>query len=469
MSTSNAQPPRRLSLFDSVCIIVGIVIGSGIYQTTPDIAFFTESMLAFLSVWVLGGLIAFSGALVYAELATKYPQEGGDFYFLTRAFGRRTGLLFAWVEYWIIRPGNIGMMAFVFAEYGCEILKYAAREFPDSIGFGQFGITEATFIGPTAEMTLAATAAGVIILLNLLGVRAGKWTQNVLTVVKVGGLLLVASVGLFVAEAAPMTVTEAPQGGFRLALIFALFTYGGWNEISYVAAEVRRPKVNLVWALLLGVAGIMAIYLVVAFSFVRCLGIDGVASSKTVAKDVVQYATGAEAAALASFLICLSALGSINGMVFTGSRVYFAVGLNLSKLRWLGVWNRRFDAPIRAMLLQGAITLALIIGFGSYASGFDNLLRFVTPVYWFFAFMVGVSLFVLRFKDPPAEESFRVPLYPWTPIIFCISCAVLFEASFTYALSMQSTEAFWAIGLVIFGAVLCYRLPLQDKEVERLS
>lgn len=464
MSQKNHQPARRLSLFDSICIIVGIVIGSGIYQTTPMIAGLSGRVWQFAAVWVFGGLVALTGSLVYAELATKNPAEGGDFLYLTKAYGRRTGLLFAWIEYWMVRPGNIGMMAFVFASYGCEILKYAAAAFP------ALGMKAETFVGPIPQTIVAASAAGCIVLLNLLGVRAGKFTQNVLTCIKVGGLLLVAGIGLFIAKAAPAgeTVNE-DQLDFRLALILAMFTYGGWNEISYVAAEVKNPRRNLVRALVIGVGLIMAVYLVVAFSFVRCLGISGVAASSAVAKDVVENATGATAAAVASVLICLSALGSINGMVFTGSRVYYAVGLNLQHLSWLGIWSKRFDSPVRAMLMQGFITIALIVGFGWYADGFDQLLRFVSPVYWFFAFMVGVSLFVLRWKDQNNNGSFQAPWYPWLPIVFCLSCGVLFESSVEYALMSQSWEAFWSIGFVAAGAIICSLIPLEEENTTSLK
>jgi amino acid transporter len=162
---------------------------------------------------------------------------------------------------------------------------------------------------------------------------------------------------------------------------------------------------------------------------------------------------------LMSALVCVSCLGAINGMVLTGARIYYALGAEHRLYAWLGKWNARFDAPLRSLLLQLAVSLALIVGFGWYAAGFEKLLNFTAPVFWAFIFMVGVSLFVLRHKEPNRPNVQRVPLYPWTPLAFCISAAFLFESSFIHALGHGSQEANWALGLLAAGLALSFFDP----------
>ncbi|HPZ84284.1 MAG TPA: amino acid permease, partial [Thermogutta sp.] len=174
------QPRRELSLFDSICIIVGIIIGAGIYETTPKIAGCLPNTQWLLAVWIIGGLLSFLGALCYAELATAFPHSGGDYVFLTRAYGRHLGFLFAWCELWIVRPGSIGMMAFVFARYAREIV-------PINVAGSQ----------QLSLLTYALGAIGVLTIINILGVRQGKWTQNFLTTLKILSLILIFAVGMF--------------------------------------------------------------------------------------------------------------------------------------------------------------------------------------------------------------------------------------------------------------------------------
>ena len=220
----------------------------------------------------LGGAITLIGAFCYAELATAYPREGGDYVFLTRGLGRRTGFLFAWSEFWIVRPGNIGAMAYVFARYASELLPLR---------------------GDSADLLIYALGSvALLTVINVLGVQTGKWTQNVLTTIKVAGLLAVFAVGmwLFAGQTPPpKPATPTWDGGFRLAMILVLFTYGGWNEMSYVAAEVRDPNRNILRALLLGTMAVTGVYLLVNIAFIGALGFQGVRDSKALASDVLRH------------------------------------------------------------------------------------------------------------------------------------------------------------------------------------
>lgn len=453
--TAANTPRRQLTLFDTSCIIVGIIIGAGIYETTPLIAGNVSGPGVLIAVWCCGGLVALVGALCYIELTTAYPLSGGDYVFLSRAYGPRFGLLFAWAEYWIIRPGNVGMMAFVFARFANDL--YPLRLAPASEHYD--------------FLAYACVAVVVLTALNLLGVRTGKVTQNILTTIKVVGLLAIVVVGLWLVPAQPLTTpspSAAGEGGFRLALILALFTYGGWNEMSYVAAEVRDPDRNIFRSLVFGVILITAIYVAVNLAFLRALGLEGTANSSAVAADVLRLRFGDSAGRIMSLLVCLSCLGSINGMLFTGSRVFYAAGADHRSVAWLGEWNGRFDTPLRALLVQLAVTLALIIGFGRYEQGFVQLLYFVTPVFWFFATLVGLSLFVLRYREPQVRRPRKVLLYPVTPALFCLACVFLFYASFTHAWANRSVEAQWTIGILLAGIVfiLFQRSPAGKSQVQ---
>jgi amino acid transporter len=450
--SSAGGPRRQLSLLDATCIVVGIIIGSGIYKTTPAIAANVPSFGVLICVWLAGGLISLIGALCYAELATAFPHEGGDYVYLSRAFGRRAGFLFAWAGFWVIRPGNVGMMAFVFAEYAQKL--WALPLGGDS---------------RWAEMSYALAAVVVLTALNLLGVRSGKWTQNVLSIVKVAGLLAIFAVAAFwqsdaAGAAPPSPASGSSSGNLQLAMVLVLFTYGGWNDVAFVSAEVRRPERNILRCLLLGVAVVTLVYVLVNVAFAHVLGgITGVANSKVPAADTLERMLGVTGGRLMSALVCVSCLGAINGMLVTGARIYYALGAEHRLYAWLGTWNARFDAPLRSFSLQLLTTMALIAGFGSYAKGFDRLLVFSTPVFWAFIFMVGVSLFVLRFHPPAGQGVQRVPLYPWTPLAFCLSAAFLFSASFSHALTQDSSEAYWAIGLLAVGVILSFFDPPRGR------
>lgn len=432
-----AAPRRRLTLFDGVCIIVGIIIGAGFYETTPQIARDVGSPGLLLGVWLAGGLVSLVGAMCYAELATAWPREGGEYVFLTRAFGRHVGFLFAWAGFWVIRPGNVGAMAFVFASYAQQVLPLPMTPHH-------------------ALLTWAAWAVVVFTGVNVLGVQTGKWTQNVLTAAKVLGLLLVFTAGLLLvtrSEGAGPSGAPAAAGlrDLSMAMILVLFTYGGWNEIAYVAAEVRNPERNLLRALLLGTAGVTAIYLLGNVVFLRVLGWEGFVNSKAVAADLLRPIGGWWGAAGISLLVCLSSLGSLSGMIFTGSRIFYAAGADHRRYALLGRWSRTLDAPAVALGMQAVITLALVAAFGRHPNGFERLVVFTAPLFWLFFLLTALSLFVLRHREPGVPRPYRVTLYPVTPVLFALSCGFMLYASTRYAYENRQSAGLWAAGVMVVG------------------
>jgi amino acid transporter len=429
-------PKKELSLFDSTCIIVGIIIGAGIYQMTPDIARGAGSWGGVLAIWLVGGALSLFGALGYAELATAYPQEGGDYVYLSRAYGRWAGFLFGWVQLTIVRPGDIAVMAFAFAMYARTIYDPLAA-YPEY-----------------SQRVFAAAAVVILTAINVLGVKEGKWTQNILTTVKALGLLAIVAVAAFAPRSVPPieTTGQFPVGP-ALALIFVLFTYGGWNEMAYVAAEVKNPSRNIVRALVLGAVAVTVLYLLVNGAFLYTLGYKGLASSKAVATDCVSTAFPKIGGSLISALVCISALGAVNGLIFTGARISYALGAEHRAFGILGRWDQRRGTPLWALMLQGVIAVGLIMIFGSFI---DTILYTAAPVYSFYL-ATSLAVIVLRFREKDTERPYRVTGYPVTTIIFCAVCAFLIYSSINYA-AQNKPKSLILLAAILLVGILVYLL-----------
>ena len=425
-------PKRELSLFDSTSIIVGIIIGAGIYQMAPLIAQGAGSAWGVVAIWIVGGLLSLCGALSYAELATAYPLEGGDYVYLSKAYGRWAGFLFGWAQLTVVRPGDIVVMAFAFATY--------IRAIYDPLA-GYPGISQRLFAG---------VAVLVLTIINILGVTQGKWTQNLLTTVKALGLLAIVGVAIL----SPGGTREVAEvGGFPLVLafIFVLFVYGGWNEMAYVAAEVKNPRRNIVRALVAGTVAVIALYLLINGAFLYTLGYDRLATSKAVASETVATVFPTIGSRLVSALICISALGAVNGLIFTGARISYALGENHQLFRKLGYWSPRTGTPVPALALQGLIAVSLILIFGDFI---DAILYTAAAVYTFYL-GTSFSVIVLRWKEPNTERPYKVTGYPVTSLIFSAVCAFLVYKALTYAAENKKVfliimAVTLAVGIVIY-------------------
>ena len=431
-SFMRVAPRKELSFFDSTCIIVGIIIGAGIYQMAPDIAKGAHCWWGVLAIWVAGGLLSLCGALGYAELASAYPKEGGDYVYLSRAYGKWAGYLFGWIQLTTVRPGDIAVMAFAFATY--------ARTIYDAL----------PGLGEAASMRIYAAAATVILTaINIVGVKEGKWTQNILTTIKALGLLAIAAAALVGPQkAAPAAkVDPIPTS---LALIFVLFVYGGWNEMAYVAAEVKDSRRNIVRALVLGTVAVMVLYLLLNGAFLHTLGYSGMAASKAVATDSISAVFPKTASKLISALVCISALGAVNGLIFTGARISYALGADHRLFGALGRWHQKTGTPVWALLIQGIIAMSLIVLLGSFI---DTILYTAAAVYSFYL-ATSLSVIVLRFKEPHIERPYKVTGYPVTVLIFCIVCGFLIYSTVTYALANKP------VGLLVSSCVLLAGLPI---------
>jgi basic amino acid/polyamine antiporter, APA family len=442
--STNHGPSPKLSLMDAIALIVGIVIGAGIFRTPSLVAANTGNDTLFLMAWLLGGFVSLVGGVCYAELTTTFPHPGGDYHFLMRAFGKRLAFLFAWARLSIIQTGSIALLAFVFGDYASRL--YNLGEFSSVIY--------------AAVVVLSLTA------INIVGISLGTGTQKFLTVIEVGGLLVIIAAGFFLSpvnmpilEAAPVAPTNPSSAG--LAMVVVLLTFGGWNEAAYISAELRSGKKQMAKALIISIVLITTIYLLVNMAYLHVLGLARMAGSEAVAVDLMQVTIGQSGVWIIGILVAVSALTSANASIFTGARTNYALGRDFPTLTRLSHWNAKTSAPVNAFVIQGAISLALISLGLITRSGFETMLEYTAPVFWFFFLLVGISLFVLRYKEPDAERPFRVPLYPVTPLIFCLMSAYLLYSSIVYT----GFGALVGIGVLLAGVIFLFVFKGDDRKV----
>jgi len=433
-----AAPKPTLSLYDSVAIIVGIVIGAGIFRAPSIVAGSVTSDGWFIGLWIAGGVISLVGALCYAELGSAYPNAGGEYHFLQRAYGGRVAFLFAWARMTVVQTGAIAAIAFVFGDYATQLLP----------------------LGSKSSVIYALIAVAALTALNVAGTKESKIFQKVLTVSLIVAMILIIVAG-FVAggRAAPPAAAPASSSGWpfsQLALIFILLTYGGWNEAAYITAEVRDPRRNIVRALVIGIVTVTVLYVLLNMAYLNVLGLDGMKASKALAADVMQATLGASGAIVLSLVVIAASLSTLNGTVFTGARTNYAVGRDYAIFGALARWKEGSNAPANALLLQGVIAIVLVLLSSTTPDGFETMVAYTAPAFWFFFMLTGISLFILRRQQPNEADPFRVPLYPITPILFIAMCAFMLWSSVTYAMSKDpsSIGAQLGIGVLLAGIPL---------------
>lgn len=439
----SAQPLRLLHPFSAIALIVGIVVGAGIFKTPSLVAGISGDAGWALVLWVVGALISIAGALCYAELCTAYPNAGGDYHFLQRAFGRDLSFMYGWSRATIINTGSIALLAFVFGDYMSTLL-------------------------PLGAYSSAIWALGVVVLLtlvNVAGLNASSRVQTLLTVLEVLGLLAVVVAGFWVdapASGAISWFVQAPAPAqWGLCLVFVLLTFGGWNESAYVSAELRGGPRTMVWVIVASMAALTAIYLLVNLALLMGLGLKGLASSKTAASDLLGLAFGPWAHKALGLFVAIAALTSINATMIVGARTNFAVGRDWNALRKLGQWQLQVGSPRQALWMQALISIALILLGTQEADGFSAMVEFTAPVFWGFLFLVGLSVIWLRQTDGQTERPFKVPLYPLLPLIFCSACAWLTYSSITYAISQKAIHV--SMWLIASGVLALLVLRWREK------
>ena len=447
-SPAPAKLLRLLHPLSAVALIVGIVIGAGIFKTPSLVASISGDAGWALVLWLAGAMISIVGALCYAELCTAYPNAGGDYHFLHRAFGRNISFIYGWSRATIINTGSIALLAFVFGDYISTLIN----------------------LGAYSSAIWALLIVIMLTAVNLAGIHASSRMQTWLTVTEVIGLLAVVAAGFWVdapASGAIQWFAQAPAPTqWGLCLVFVLLTFGGWNEAAYISAELKGGPRTIVWVILASMVALTVIYLLVNTALLLGLGLSGLSQSKTAASDLLGLAFGPWAQKALGLFVAIAALTSINATMFVGARTNFAVGSDWKALRKLGQWQLDIGSPKQALLLQAVISIGLIALGTQEADGFSAMVEFTAPVFWGFLLLVGLALLWLRQTDPHAPRPFKVPLYPVLPLIFSAACAWLTYSSITYAISQKAIHV--SMGLIASGVLALLILRAREKTLDQL-
>lgn len=438
---------RQLGLWSAVAVVIGTTIGSGIFRTPASVASRLPGPLPMFAVWITGGVLALCGALTLAEVAGAYPNTGGIFDFIRRAWGRLAAFLFGWAELSIIRAASLGAISTTFAEYFLRALGYDATVDPYR-----------GYVHYVAAAAIAVTAA-----FNYIGVRSGSLVQNLTTLAKYFGLMFVVVLALgygFTHGGGSHFTPIAPSGSFGgaafgLALVSVLWAYDGWADLTFISGEIRDPRRNIPRALLIGTGLVIGIYLLANIAYVAMFPIDQIATSKLVAADTASRILGVAGVTFVGITVMFSTFGTLNGSIFTSPRIFYAMADEGLLFRAFRNVHSRFHTPHLAILMTATLGIIFVM-----LREFEGLAdTFVTAIIPFYALGVA-SIFVLRRKegyDPP----FRTPLYPLPPILFCLAILYLLVNQLMDPGARMPT-------LAVFGVILA-GVPLYYLTVSKTS
>ena len=431
---------RSLGLGDAMMLVVGCIVGSGIFRTASLIAGHVPSPLLTLALWAFGGVLSLCGALCYAELAAMFPATGGDYVYTTRIYGRFWGFLFGWTKLFIERTGTIAILSFVFAEYLSRIV-------------------------PLSDLAIRALASAAIILLtivNIAGVRWGTLVQNIFTVLKtvaLVALILAAGVALRSPAMAAPDWSLPPLGldtlsSLGVALVFVLFAYGGWTEAAYVAEEIRHPTRNVPRAIIGGLLLTAALYVLVNWSYLLFIPMADLPNTPLVASAVMQRVLGNAGALFIAAMIACSAFGALNGYILTGARILYAMAKDHALFERLGTIHPLRRTPARALWVNAALASVLV-----FTKTLDQIMTYSTVVISLFFTLVVFGVFLLRRRLPQAERPYRAWGYPVTPAVFCLTM-LGFMADIWIK---QPREAMFGFGFLALGLPLYWWSQRQPR------
>jgi len=424
LPTAKPDAPKlaaKLGLFDATMIVMGGVIGSGIFVNPAVVARQVHSPMLILGAWLLGGVLALMGAMIYAELGALLPKPGGSYAYLHDGFHPILGFLYGWFSLLVINAGGTAAVSLVFAKYFSVLVRM-----------------------PISERGLAAGTILVLAVINCLGVRFGSNVQSALMILRAAGILVLIAAGIGWrwqhAATTPMSwqpildraISDYQSAGglaaaFGAAMIPVFFAYGGWQTANFLAAEMREPRKNLPLALVLGVAGVVVLYVGVTFACLAVLGPTGLAGTSTPASDVMRRVLGSKGGAFMAVGIAISTLGFLSQSVLTYPRVFFAMAADGVFPAGVARVNARTQVPVVAILLASLLTMAVVL-----AGNYDAILVYVESMDGLFFGLSALALLVLRRRAETARTKavFRAPGHPWTTLIFVAAYWVVVANSF---------------------------------------
>jgi APA family basic amino acid/polyamine antiporter len=429
LRSASSPLPRVLGFRDTFNLLVGTVIGSGIFIVPATIAGAVESPVLMLAVWVVGGILTFFGALAFAELAAAYPDAGGMYVYLREAYGRLVAFLFGWSLFFVIDAGSVAALASALST------KYLPHFVP---------------LGPLGAKLVSVTLIAAIVIINCAGVRWGALVQGTLTFIKVAGVVGLSVVVFLFADGNPAHFTSPPApplspallGGFGVALVASLWAYKGWEVATFAAGEVQHPQRNLPRALLAGTLVIVALYLLANVAYLYVFRSTDIAGSSRIAADAMNAAVGPVGASIIAAVILLSIIGATNGTILAAARVFFAMARDGLFFERAASVHPQFLTPHVSLIVFGTWCAIL-----SLSGTFEQLLTYAVFGQWiFFGLTVG-AVFVLRLSRPELPRPYRTWGYPVTPILFI--AATLFIA--VNALITQFWEAIAGLALILLG------------------
>lgn len=446
---SDAGLIRQLGLFDSTMILMGIVIGSGIFLTTGIMAKSLPSPGLILLAWLVGGLLTLAGALTYAELGAAMPEAGGQYVYLKRAYGSLVGFLFGWVVFLVYMTGGIAALAVGFAEYFSHFFpSLGTDKFLFVLPINQF---KTSFQYSVSYGQIVAIIVIVVLsVFNYIGLGFGKTIQNIFTIIKIGMVLVFIMLGLTIGTGAPGEIFFQPQGfsfsriimGLGIALVAVSWAFDGWNNVNFVASEIKQPERNLPFALILGTLGITALYLLVNIVYFYALPLQEMTGVVRIAEKATDSLFGGTTAGLVSAAIIISIFGSLNGSILTGPRVYYAMAKDGLFFQRVASVHPRFRTPAFAIIIQCLWSCLLAL-----SGTFEQLITFVMVVSIMFWIAATASVFTLRKKYPDMTRPYKTWGFPIVPIIFIIaSSGILINA-----LMEKPTESLAGLGLTVAG------------------
>src|SRR5690625_3547265 len=426
-------PRQSFTSLSAAAVVVGIVVGIGIFRLPSMVAQNASSELHYLGFWLAGGLISIIGALCYAELASNKPDAGGEYHFLMEAYGPGIGFLFSWGRMSVIQTGAIALTAFILGDYASTIY----------------------YLGPYSSSIYAALTIVTLTGLNIWGTDQSKNAQNFLTILIVTVLVVAGITGLLHEPPPPEMASSAGNisSSAGAAMIFVLLTYGGWNEGVYLSAELKNVRKNIIHVLIMALTCITLLYLLINAAYVHVLGMETLRNSDIIGVELSNRIVGSGGAVVMALMVIVSALSTINATIITGARTNYALGRDFTLLRFLGRWNQTANAPINALLFQGIIALGLVV-LGSFTQqAVSTMVDYTAPVFWFFILLTTGSLFIFRATSRgPGEESFHVPFYPVTPLLFMLICLYLLYSSVVFT----GAGALIGIGILLLGLPLYF-------------
>ncbi len=432
-ATTSSALEQRLTLFDMIMIAVGSTIGSGIFLTPSMIAGALPSPHFIVIVWILGGIMALSGALTYAELGALFPKAGGVYVFLKESYGEFAGFLFGWAYFLVVNTGAIAALSIAFATY-----------------FGYF-----VPLSPAGIKLCAVSGIVIVTAINVRGVKTGGIFSDVFTVLKLVGIAGIIVIGFLWGNASKsdftsLTVPGNLSGGFAIAMVGVLWSYGGWQHATFASAEAKQPHRTIPLAMVIGAMIVTLVYVSVNVAYLFLLTPGQIAHSSSLAADAVETVIGRAGGGAIAVAIFISTFGTTGIFTLTAPRIYYAMASDGLFIRTLAKIHPQFHTPANAILIQSLWAIVLILFWGT----FENLISYVVFTDWIFFALTAASVFVFRRKFPNRERRYKTFGYPVTPLIF-ISFALWFVVS---TLIEKPAQAWAGILMLLLGLPVFYAM-----------